>query len=40
MGYIPNYILDVIEQWAELCEAGQIRIWEPEFRNGKECVHQ
>lgn len=40
MGYIPNYILDVIEQWAELCEAGQIRIWEPEFRNGKGCVHQ
>ncbi len=40
MGYIPNYILSVMEQWAELCEAGQIKIWEPKHQSVKGCENQ
>lgn len=29
LGYIPEYILDVMAQWADRCEIGQIQIWEP-----------
>lgn len=29
LGYMPEYILEAMEQWADLCEAGHIKIWEP-----------
>lgn len=29
LGYIPEYILEAMEQWADMCEAGKIQIWEP-----------
>ena len=28
-GYIPSYILDAILKWADKCELGYIKIWEP-----------
>ena len=28
-GYIPKHILDTMEKWANLCELGLIKIWEP-----------
>lgn len=28
-GYIPNYILDAMDKWANRCELGIVKIWEP-----------
>lgn len=28
-GYMPNHILEAIEKWANRCELGLIKIWEP-----------
>lgn len=35
-GYIPEYILEAMEKWAALCEAGKISIWEPSDETKKE----
>lgn len=35
-GYIPEYILEAMEKWAVLCEAGKISIWEPSDEIKKE----
>lgn len=35
-GFIPEYILETMEKWATLCEAGKISIWEPSDETKKE----
>lgn len=35
-GYLPNFIVKAIEKWANRCELGMIKMWEP----SKETLHK
>ncbi len=28
-GYMPEYILEAMEKWANRCELGLVKMWEP-----------
>lgn len=31
-GYMPEYILDAMEKWANRCELGLVKLWEPSLK--------